>query len=63
MKLKVEDLQTRMDYIRENVKEHNSKERAEKLNKMYDHFEERMMLAPASGTDYFHNACDLLSWK
>ena len=56
MKLKVEDLQKRMDYIRENVKEHNSKERAEKLNKMYDHFEERMMLAPASGTDYFHNA-------
>ena len=37
MKLKVEDLQKRMDYIRENVKEHNSKERAEKLNKMYEY--------------------------
>ena len=56
MKLKIEDLQERMQYIRDNVKEHNSEERAGKLNKMYDHFEERMMLAPASSTDYFHNS-------
>ncbi len=56
MKLKIEDLQERMQYIRDNVKEHNSEERADKLNKMYDHFEERMMLAPASSTDYFHNS-------
>jgi len=56
MKLKIEDLQERMQYIRDNVKEHNSEERAGKLNKMYDHFEERMMLAPASSTDHFHNS-------
>jgi hypothetical protein len=31
-------------------------ERLEKLNKMYDHFEDRMCVAPASGTEHFHNA-------
>ena len=56
MKLKVEDLQERMQYIRDHVESFNTEERAAKLNKMYDHFEERMMLAPASSTDYFHNS-------
>ena len=31
-------------------------ERLEGLNKMYDYFEERMMFAPASGKEHFHNA-------
>ena len=31
-------------------------ERLESLNKMYDYFEERMALAPASGKEHFHNA-------
>ena len=31
-------------------------ERLEKLNKMYDHFEDRMCVAPASGTEHFHSA-------
>ena len=31
-------------------------ERLEKLNEMYDYFEERMMFAPASGKEHFHNA-------
>ena len=31
-------------------------ERLEGLNKMYDYFEERMALAPASGKEHFHNA-------
>ena len=31
-------------------------ERLEKLNKIYDHFEDRMCVAPASGTEHFHNA-------
>ena len=31
-------------------------ERLDALNKMYDHFEERMVFTPASSTDYFHNA-------
>jgi hypothetical protein len=56
MKLKVEDLQERMQYIRDHVESFNTEERAKALNKMYDHFEERMMLAPASSTDHFHNS-------
>jgi len=28
----------------------------ESLNKMYDHFEERMLYTPASSTEHFHNA-------
>ena len=56
MKLKVEDLQERMQYIRDHVESFNTEERCDALNKMYDHFEERMMLAPASSTDYFHNS-------
>lgn len=31
-------------------------ERKEKLNEMYDYFEERMIMAPASGREHFHNA-------
>ena len=31
-------------------------ERLEKLNTMYDYFEERMVLAPASGKEHFHYA-------
>ena len=31
-------------------------ERLEKLNKMYDHFEDRMCMAPASGKEHFHYA-------
>ena len=33
-----------------------SGERLEKLNEMYDYFEERMCLAPASGREHYHNA-------
>ena len=33
-----------------------SGERLEKLNTMYDYFEERMCIAPASGKEHFHNA-------
>ena len=30
-------------------------DRLSRLLKMYDHFEERMMFAPASGKEHFHN--------
>ena len=33
-----------------------SGDRLEKLNKMYDFFEDRMCMAPASGKAHFHNA-------
>ena len=32
-----------------------SGERKEKLINMYNHFEDRMILAPASGSEHFHN--------
>ena len=31
-------------------------ERLDNLNKMYDHFEDRMCMAPASGKEHFHYA-------
>ena len=31
-------------------------ERSEKLNEMYDYFEDRMIIAPASGKEHYHNA-------
>ena len=31
-------------------------ERKEKLTKMYEHFQDRMMYAPASGREHYHNA-------
>jgi hypothetical protein len=31
-------------------------ERLEKLNEMYDYFEDRMVMAPASGKEHYHNA-------
>ena len=32
-------------------------ERLEKLNTMYDYFEDRMVVAPASAKEHYHNAC------
>ena len=32
-------------------------ERLEKLNALYDHFEDRMVVAPASAKEHYHNAC------
>ena len=63
MKLTVEQLQERMQYIRDHVESFNTEERATALNKMYDHFEERMMLAPASSVDYFHKKLGKIMWN
>ena len=38
------------------INDNFSGERLEKLLTMYDYFEERMCLAPASGKEHFHNA-------
>lgn len=43
------DYQTFMDYI-------NADPRAEKLNVMYSHLQDELMVAPASGKTHFHNA-------
>ena len=42
--------------LREMVNTEFSGERADNLNRLYDYFEERMILAPASGKEHFHNA-------
>ena len=44
------------DKLRGIINDTFSGERLEKLNKMYDYFEERMCIAPASGKEHFHNA-------
>ena len=40
MKLTIEQLQERMQYIRDHTEAFNTEKRCDALNKMYDHFEE-----------------------
>lgn len=54
-KLNETQLKENWDKLINLVSETFSDERKEKLLKMYKHFEERMMFAPASGTAHFHN--------
>jgi len=54
-KLNETQLKENWDKLINLVSEIFSGERKEKLIKMYNHFEERMMFAPASGTAHFHN--------
>ena len=42
-------------YIKDTFPEDYPNDRREKLLNMYHHFEERMVLAPASGRNYYHN--------
>jgi len=55
MQLTAEQIQTNWDRLRELL---NSEfpTRAKELNIIYDEFEERIMMMPASGTEHFHNA-------
>ena len=54
--LKPEQIKNNWDKLRELITNTFEGERLEKLNKMYDYFEERMCMAPASGKDHCHNA-------
>ena len=54
--LKPEQIQENWQQLRNIITETFEGERLEKLNKMYDYFEDRMCIAPASGTEYFHYA-------
>ena len=54
-KLNETQLKENWDKLINIVSEIFSDDRKEKLLKMYKHFEERMMFAPASGTAHFHN--------
>ena len=54
--LKLSEIQKNWDRLRNLINNTFEDERLEKLNKMYDYFEDRMCVAPASGTEHFHNA-------
>ena len=51
-----EQIQENWDKLIELVNDTFEGERLEKLLEMYDYFEERMCLTPASGKEHFHNA-------
>ena len=51
-----EQIQKNWEQLRNLITNTFDGERLERLNKMYDHFEDRMCLAPASGREHFHNA-------
>ena len=51
-----EQIQHNWGNLRQIIDINFSGERLEKLNTMYDYFEERMMFAPASGKEHYHNA-------
>ena len=53
--LTVEQLEENWNKLRDLITETFEGERLEKLNKMYDYFEERMVVAPASGKPNYHN--------
>ena len=54
--LKLSEIQKNWDRLRNLINNTFEGERLEKLNKMYDYFEDRMCVAPASRTEHFHNA-------
>ena len=51
-----EQIQENWNKLIQLINDNFSGERLEKLLEMYDYFEERMCLAPASGKEHFHNA-------
>ena len=54
--LKLSEIQKNWDRLRNLINNTFEGERLEKLNKMYDHFEDRMCIAPASAKEHFHYA-------
>ena len=54
--LTAEQIQINWNKLRGLITDTFEGERLENLNKMYDYFEERMCIAPASGKEHFHNA-------
>ena len=59
MKLTSEQIKENWDKLIQVVKDtfEEESERRENLLRMYHHFEERAMFAPASGVVYYHTAC------
>ena len=55
IELTPEQLQSNWDKLIELIEETFEGERKEKLLEMYEHFKDRIMFAPASGQEHFHN--------
>ena len=51
-----EELVENYEKFRKLINQTFTGERLEALNKMYDHFEERMLYTPASSVEHYHNA-------
>ena len=51
-----EQIQQNWNNLMRMIEIHFSGERLENMIKMYDYFEERMCMAPASGKEHFHNS-------
>ena len=51
-----EQIQSNWNKLRQIISDTFDGERLENLNKMYDYFEDRMVIAPASGKEHYHNA-------
>src|SRR6056300_1211914 len=51
-----EELVENYEKFRKLINQTFTGERLESLNKMYDHFEERMIYTPASSVEHYHNA-------
>ena len=54
--LSPEQIQENWQELRKLINDTFSGKRLENLNKLYDYFEDRMCLAPASGKEHYHNA-------
>ena len=55
-KLTAEQIQSNWKKLIDTIEGFISDDRKENLLKMYDYFQDRMMLAPASAKGHFHNA-------
>ena len=51
-----EELKSNYEKFRKLINKSFTGERLEKLNKMYDHFEDRIIYTPASSFEHFHNS-------
>jgi hypothetical protein len=54
--LNEQQIQSNWNHLRQIISDTFDGERLENLNKMYDYFEDRMCMAPASGKEHYHNA-------
>ena len=52
-----QQIQDNWNRLRDIIGKTFSGERLDKLNTMYDYFEDRMVVAPASAKEHYHNAC------